>query len=74
MNETSFKKLTKDEYRLFVDWINQHGHELYKNKIAYETRWNEKDFFFVKLCDESSYTLDKIMLDIDEKIGYNSPS
>ena len=41
--------------------------ELYENKIAYEVRWQGKDFY-IKLCDESIYTMDDIMLDIDEQL------
>ena len=62
-----FTKMNKDEYRKFTDWITVHGQELYKNKIAYETRWNSNNEFWVKLCDESSYTLNDIMLDIEDK-------
>lgn len=65
--ETGFIKMNKDEYRKFGDWIAKHGEELYENKIAYETRWNSKDEFWVKLCDETIYTLNDIMLDITDE-------
>jgi len=61
-----FTKMNKDEYRKFTDWITLHGEELYQNKIAYEVRWQDKDFY-VRLCDENNYKLNDIMLDIDEK-------
>jgi hypothetical protein len=65
-----FTMMTTDEYRKFIDWITAHGQELYENKIAYETTWTD-DKYYVRLCDESLYTLDNIMLDIDEDIVYN---
>jgi hypothetical protein len=57
----------------FEEWLSKHLKELYENKIAYEVRWKDKDFY-VKLCDESSYTMDDIMLDIQQEVGYNSPN
>ena len=71
--KTHFKELTKEEYRKFESWIREHGKELYENKIAYEVRWQDEDFY-VKLCDESSYTIDDIMLDIQQEVGYNTPN
>jgi hypothetical protein len=71
--ETQFKKLTKDEYREFESWIREHGKELYENKIAYEVRWSG-DTYNVRLCDENNYTLDDIMLDIQDNLGYNTPN
>jgi len=66
--ETEFKKLTEDEYRNFEAWIRENGKELYENKIAYEVRWGkDDDTYTVRLCDESSYTLNDIMLDIEDK-------
>ena len=62
--ETQFKKLTKDEYRDFENWIRENNQELYENKIAYEVRWGEDDFYYVKLCMESIYTMEDILLDI----------
>ena len=61
-----FTKMSKKEYRKFTDWIALHGEELYQNKIAYEVRWQHKDFY-VRLCDENNYKLNDIMLDIDEE-------
>ena len=63
--EPVFKKLTKDEYREFENWIRENNQELYENKIAYEVRWN-KDEYHVRLCDESIYTLDDILLAISK--------
>ena len=71
--ETQFKKLTKDEYRKFEAWVQLKGEELYKNKIAYEVRWDD-NVYNVRLCDESLYTLDDILLDIQDNLGYNSPN
>ncbi len=71
--ETQFKRLTKEEYREFESWIREHGKELYENKIAYEVRWSD-DTYNVRLCDENSYTMDDIMLDIQQEVGYNSPN
>lgn len=68
--ELNFKKLNKDEYREFENWIREHNQE---NKIAYEVRWTEKDYY-VRLCDESIYTMSDIMLDIHNKVGYNTPN
>ena len=68
-----YKKLNKDEYREFEAWIQANNQELYENKIAYEVRWT-KDEYYVKLCDESIYTLDDIMLDINNNLGYNTPN
>ena len=60
--ETEFKKLTEDEYRNFEAWIRENGKELYENKIAYEVRWGkDDDTYTVRLCDESSYTLNDRM-------------
>ena len=64
------KKLNKDEYREFEKWIREHNQE---NKIAYEVRWTEKDYH-VRLCDESIYSMSDIMLDIHNKVGYNTPN
>ena len=64
-----FTTMTADEYRKFIDWITTHGEELYENKIAYETRWS-KDKYYVRICDESLYNLDDIVLDIDKDIVY----
>ena len=69
----SAEKLTKEEYREFESWIREHGKELYENKIAYEVRWSG-DTYNVRLCDENSYTLDDIMLDIQDNLGYNTPN
>lgn len=67
--ETEFKKLTEDEYRNFEAWIRENGKELYENKIAYEVRWGkDDDTYTVRLCDESSYTLNEIMLDIHQNL------
>jgi hypothetical protein len=71
--ELNFKKLNKDEYREFENWIREHNQELYENKIAYEVRWTEKDYH-VRLCDESIYSMSDIMLDIHNKVGYNTPN
>ena len=68
-----YKKLNKDEYREFENWIRENNQELYENKIAYEVRWN-KDEYYVKFFDESIYTLDDIMLDINNNLGYNTPN
>jgi len=67
--ETEFKRLTEDEYRKFEAWIRENGKELYENKIAYEVRWGkDDDTYTVRLCDESSYTLNEIMLDIHQNL------
>tara|TARA_R100001463_G_scaffold10134_1_gene29923 strand:+ start:1227 stop:1430 length:204 start_codon:yes stop_codon:yes gene_type:complete len=63
-----FTKMTPEEYRTFINWIEKHGQEMYENKTSYECRWSKENLFYVKLCDESVYTLDDIMLDIQEKI------
>ena len=55
MNE-GFTKLNREQFRYFEDWLSKHLEELYENKIAYEVRWQGKDFY-VKLCDESIYTI-----------------
>ena len=68
-----FTKLNRKEYRYFEEWLSKHLKELYENKIAYEVRWQDEDFY-VKLCDESSYTIDDIMLDIQQEVGYNTPN
>lgn len=68
-----YKKLNKDEYREFENWIRENNQELYENKIAYEVRWNKHEYY-VKLCDENIYTLDDIMLDINNNLGYNTPN
>ena len=69
-----FKKLNKDEYRKFESWIKENNQELYENKIAYEVRWGKDEYYYVKLCMESIYTLDDILLDINNNLEYNSPS
>ena len=61
-----YKKLNKDEYREFEAWIQNNNQELYENKIAYEVRWKEDEYYYVKLCDESIYTLNDIFLDINQ--------
>jgi len=63
-----FTRMTAEEYRTFSDWIGRHGHEMYENKTSYECRWDKDNYFYVKLCDESIYTLDDVMLDIQEEI------
>jgi transcriptional regulatory protein LevR len=67
-----FKKLNKDEYREFESWIKENNEELYQNKIAYEVRWGKDEYYYVKLCMESIYTLDDILLDIRNKLEYNA--
>jgi len=69
-----YKKLNKDEYRKFESWIQDNNKELYENKIAYEVRWGKDDYYYVKLWDESIYTLDDILLDINTDLEYNAPS
>ena len=69
-----YKKLNKDEYREFESWIQNNNQELYENKIAYEVRWGKDDYYYVKLWDESIYTLDDILLDINTDLEYNAPS
>ena len=71
--EEGFTRLNRNEFRYFEEWLGKHSEELYENKIAYEVRWKDKDFY-VKLCDESSYTMDDIMLDIQQEVGYNNPN
>ena len=71
--EPEFIKLNKDEYREFENWIRENNQELYENKIAYEVRWTE-DEYYVKLFDESIYTMEDIMLDINNNLGYNTPN
>ena len=61
-----YKKLNKDEYREFEAWIQNNNQELYENKIAYEVRWKEDEYYYVKLHDESIYTLNDILLDIHQ--------
>ena len=67
-----FKKLNKDEYREFESWIKENNEELYQNKIAYEVRWGKDKYYYVKLCMESIYSLDDILLDIRNKLEYNA--
>ena len=43
MNE-GFTKLNRKQFRYFEDWLSKHLEELYENKIAYEVRWQGKDF------------------------------
>ena len=71
--EEGFTKLNRNQFRYFEEWLSKHLEELYENKIAYEVRWKDKDFY-VKLCNESSYIMDDIMLDIQQEVGYNSPN
>ena len=71
--EEGFTRLNRNQFRYFEEWLSKHLEELYENKIAYEVRWKDKDFY-VKLCDENSYTMDDIMLDIQQEVGYNSPN
>ena len=61
-----YKKLDKDEYREFEAWIQNNNQELYENKVSYEVRWKEDEYYYVKLCDESIYTLNDILLDIHQ--------
>jgi len=61
-----YKKLNKDEYREFEAWIQNNNQELYENKIAYEVRWKENEYYYVKLLDESIYTINDILLDINQ--------
>ena len=61
-----FRKLNKDEYREFESWIKENNEELYQNKIAYEVRWGKDEYYYVKLCMESIYTLDDILLAISK--------
>ena len=60
-----FVRLTEDEYRYFCDWISRHTQEMYEHKVGYEARWTlDPKVFYVKLLDESLYSMDEIMLDI----------
>ena len=61
-----FRKFDKDEFRKFESWVKQNNQELYENKIAYEVRWREDEYYYVKLLDESIYTLNDILLDINQ--------
>ena len=61
-----YKKLNKDEYREFESWVQNNNQELYENKIAYEVCWKEDEYYYVKLCDESIYTINDILLDIHQ--------
>ena len=61
-----FKKFDKDEFRKFESWVKQNNQELYENKIAYEVHWREDEYYYVKLLDESIYTLSDILLDINQ--------
>ena len=61
-----YKKLNKDEYREFEAWIQNNNQELYENKIAYEVCWKENEYYYVKLLDESIYTINDILLDINQ--------
>ena len=63
-----FRKFDKDEFRKFEAWIQANNQELYENKIAYEVRWKENEYYYVKLCDESIYTLNDILLDINQEL------
>ena len=64
--EPEFIKLNKDEYREFESWIQNNNQELYENKIAYEVCWKENEYYYVKLLDESIYTINDILLDINQ--------
>jgi|TARA_B100001094_G_scaffold326804_1_gene383674 hypothetical protein len=64
--ETEFKKLNKDQYRNFDNWIRENNRELYENKVSYEVRWGKDEFFYVKLCDESFVSFDDILLAINK--------
>tara|TARA_R100000458_G_scaffold50013_1_gene49968 strand:+ start:6388 stop:6576 length:189 start_codon:yes stop_codon:yes gene_type:complete len=57
-------KLTKEQYKKFTNWISMNYQELYENKVAHETRWDEDGNFYVRLLDESFVTLEDIMLDM----------
>ena len=61
-----YKKLTEDEFREFESWIQENNQELYENKIAYEVCWKENEYYYVKLLDESIYTINDILLDINQ--------
>jgi len=61
-----YKKLNKEEYREFEAWIQANNQELYENKIAYEVCWKENEYYYVKLLDESIYTINDILLDINQ--------
>ena len=69
-----YKKLNKDEYREFESWIQNNNQQLYENKVSYEVRWGKDSYYYVKLWDESIYTLDDILLDINTNLEYNAPS
>ena len=62
--EVEFKKLNKDQYRDFENWIRENNGELYENKVTYEVRWGKDEFFYVRLGDESFITLNDILLAI----------
>ena len=69
MNDEGFVRLTEDEYRYFCNWIAKHTQELYENKVGYEARWTlDPKVFYVKLLDESLYSIDEIMLDIRKEM------
>ena len=63
-----YKKLTKDEFREFESWIHENNKELYDNKIAYEVRWTNDKYYYVKLLDENIYTISDVLLDIHQEL------
>lgn len=63
IDKENFRRLTPDEYRMFDMWVAKNNQALYDNKIAYETRWDKDQYFYVRLLDESLISFDEILLD-----------
>ena len=62
--ENRYTKLTREEYKKFTSWISENYEELYENKVAHETSWDDEGNFYVRLLDESFISLEDIMLDM----------
>jgi len=62
-----YTKLTKEEFRNFEFYVQENNYKLNKEKVAYEVRWGDEDFFDVKLIEGSLTTLKNILNKIDEE-------
>lgn len=62
-----YTKLTKEEFRNFEFYVRENNYKLNKEKVAYEVRWGDEDFFDVKLIEGSLITLKDILNKIDTR-------
>jgi len=64
MNE-GYIKFSKNKFRDFEYYIKKNNEELHKNQIAYEVKWGDNEFYYVRLIDDSLMSLKDILKKMD---------